>query len=143
MIGRLGDQGSINQKYDVAISTACGSLDFIVVQTVKDAEACMNFLRVNRIGRSTFIALDKMNAHQQARERNFNCPADAERLFDLITPKDNNLLNAFYFAVKDCLVAKDIKSATNIAFNSPQGKFRVVSLQGEIVELSGVMSGGG
>ena len=29
--GRLGDLGSIDEEYDVAISTACGQLDFIVV----------------------------------------------------------------------------------------------------------------
>ena len=29
--GRLGDLGAIDEKYDVAISTACGALDNIVV----------------------------------------------------------------------------------------------------------------
>lgn len=65
------------------------------------------------------MSLDKMQVHQANRERRFECPADATRLFDLITPKDKDLLNAFYFACKDCLVAQDIKSATHIAFNSP------------------------
>jgi structural maintenance of chromosome 4 len=51
-------------------------------------------------------------------------------------------LNAFYFAVKDTLVAEDIKIGTNIAFN--QGRnYRVVTLNGEMVEITGVMSGGG
>ena len=33
--GRLGDLGSIDPKYDVAISTACGGLDNIVVDTTE------------------------------------------------------------------------------------------------------------
>ena len=62
----------------------------------------------------------------------------------MITPKDEKFLNAFYFALKDTLVAADIKIGTHIAFNAVPGKkFRVVTLVGEIIELSGVMSGGG
>jgi chromosome segregation ATPase len=41
-------------------------------------------------------------------------------------------------------VTDDIKIGTHVAFNSVQNKtFRVVTLNGEIVEASGVMSGGG
>ena len=35
ILGRLGDLGGIDQKYDIAISTACGPLDNIVVETVE------------------------------------------------------------------------------------------------------------
>lgn len=43
--GRLGDLGSIDQQYDVAISTACGALKNIVVDTVDTAQKCANYLR--------------------------------------------------------------------------------------------------
>jgi len=36
--GRLGDLGKIDKKYDVAISSSCPQLDYIVVDSVKDAE---------------------------------------------------------------------------------------------------------
>ena len=58
--GRLGDLGTIEDKYDVAVSTACGYLDFIVVDTIKSAEECINYLREYRLGRSSFICLDKV-----------------------------------------------------------------------------------
>jgi structural maintenance of chromosome 4 len=62
----------------------------------------------------------------------------------LVTPKDEKIVDALYFALKDTLVANDIKEGTNIAFNSGQGKqYRVVTLKGELVEITGVMSGGG
>ena len=42
------------------------------------------------------------------------------------------------------MVANEIKEATNIAFNSSDGKnYRVVTLKGELIEMTGVMSGGG
>ncbi len=56
-----GDLGAIDEKYDVAISTACGALDFIVVETIDVAEKCVKFLRENNIGVATFIALDKVS----------------------------------------------------------------------------------
>lgn len=38
IIGRLGDLGTIDAKYDVAISTACSALNWIVVETANAAQ---------------------------------------------------------------------------------------------------------
>lgn len=59
IFGRLGDLGGIDSKYDVAVSTACGRLDQIVVDTVATAQQCIEFLKNNNAGRGTFIALEK------------------------------------------------------------------------------------
>lgn len=64
VIGRLGDLGGIDAKYDVAISNACGKLDNILVDTVDTAQACIESLRKNNVGSGTFIALDKMQKFQ-------------------------------------------------------------------------------
>lgn len=61
ILGRLGDLGGIDRKYDVAISTCCGRLDNIVVDCIKTAQDCIEFLRRNDLGRATFIALDKVS----------------------------------------------------------------------------------
>lgn len=44
-------------KYDVAISTACGGLDFIVVETTTTAQACVELLRTKQLGVATFLIL--------------------------------------------------------------------------------------
>lgn len=59
-LGFQGDLGAIDDKYDVAISTACGPLDNIVCDTMDTAQKCVNFLKRNNIGLATFIALDKV-----------------------------------------------------------------------------------
>lgn len=61
VLGRLGDLGGIDSKYDVAISTCCGALDNIVVTDVDTAQKCIQFLKDNNVGRAAFIALDKVN----------------------------------------------------------------------------------
>lgn len=60
ILGRLGDLGGIDNKYDVAISTCCGRLDNIVVTDVNTAQKCIQFLKDHNIGRGSFIALDKI-----------------------------------------------------------------------------------
>jgi len=44
-------------KYDVAISTACGGLDFMVVETTSAAQACVELLRTKQLGVATFLIL--------------------------------------------------------------------------------------
>ena len=56
-----GDLGAIDDKYDVAISTACGALDNIVCDSIDTAQRCITFLKHNNIGAATFIGLDKVN----------------------------------------------------------------------------------
>lgn len=61
ILGRLGDLGGIDAKFDVAISTCCGRLDNIVVEDVNTAQKCIQFLKDHNVGRATFIALEKVN----------------------------------------------------------------------------------
>lgn len=44
-------------KYDVAISTACGGLDYILVETTAAAQACVELLRRKNLGVATFMIL--------------------------------------------------------------------------------------
>ncbi|KAG7208913.1 hypothetical protein KM043_015093 [Ampulex compressa] len=141
IFGRLGDLGAIDAKYDVAISTACGPLDNIIVDTVATAQACITYLREHDIGRATFIPLEKQQRFLSKCHEKINTPEDAPRLFDLIKVEDERVLPAFYYSIQDTLVAKDLDQATRIAYG--QKRFRVVTLKGELIELSGTMSGGG
>jgi len=143
VLGRLGDLGTIPSEYDVAISTACASLDYIVTKTTEGAQMCMQFLRANNLGRASFIALDKMSEWSSRMNRVVTLPAEAPRLFDLIKPTSELALPAFYFAIKDTLVAKDLDSATRIAYEGDRAKWRVVTILGGLIDTSGAMSGGG
>lgn len=141
VFGRLGDLGGIDEKYDVAISTACGPLDNIVVDTVETGQQCISFLKRNNIGTATFIALDKMEKWRNQCEKSIQTPEHVPRLFDLVRMNDNRVKTAFYFALRDTLVANDLDQASRIAYG--RVRHRVVTLKGELIEPSGTMSGGG
>ncbi|XP_049659668.1 structural maintenance of chromosomes protein 4 isoform X3 [Accipiter gentilis] len=139
--GRLGDLGAISDKYDVAISSSCGALDNIVVDTIDTAQECVNFLKAKGIGVATFIALDKMAVWEKKMQK-IPTPENVPRLFDLVEVEDEKVRLAFYFALRDTLVANNLEEATRIAFRKEK-RWRVVTLQGQIIEQSGTMTGGG
>ncbi|XP_061861791.1 structural maintenance of chromosomes protein 4 isoform X2 [Colius striatus] len=141
LYGRLGDLGAINEKYDVAVSSCCGALDYIVVDTIDTAQHCVNFLKAEGIGVATFLALDKMAVWEKKMQK-ISTPENVPRLFDMVTVKDEKMRQAFYFALQDTLVASNLEEATRIAFQKEK-RWRVVTLQGQIIEQSGTMTGGG
>lgn len=141
IFGRMGDLGGIDEKYDVAISTACGPLDNIVVDTVDTATACIEFLKRNNIGQATFVALEKQEKYRDIYSRPFRAPENVPRLFDLIKVADDRVRPVFYYALQDTLVANNLEQAMRIAYG--RQRYRVVTLTGELIEIAGTMTGGG
>jgi structural maintenance of chromosome 4 len=124
--GRLGNLGTIEnlEKYDVAISTACTRLDNIVVSDMDTAQKCVEYLRSENLGtyvtglhlfltntRATFIILEKQRHLKEAAYARFAPPAHSERLFDLIKVQKEEVKLAFYFALQNTLVMKDLEGA--------------------------------
>ncbi|RXW12128.1 hypothetical protein EST38_g13726, partial [Candolleomyces aberdarensis] len=138
--GKLGALGAIDGKYDVAISTAAGGpLSNMVVDTVDQGKICIEYLRANNLGRASFMVLEKLPSSN--RMDPIQTPEGVPRLFDLVKPKDPMYRKAFYKALGDTLVADTLDQANRIAFGAR--RFRVVTLDGQIIETSGAMSGGG
>ncbi|CAG8530560.1 4925_t:CDS:10 [Paraglomus occultum] len=135
---RLGNLGVIDDKYDVAISTACSSLEYIVVDTVECGQSCIEYLRRQNLGRARFYILEKIPSQEMSR---IQTPENVPRLFDLVKPKDPRFAGVFYKALGNTLVARDLTQANRIAFGKT--RYRVVTLDGRLIEASGAMSGGG
>jgi structural maintenance of chromosome 4 len=136
--GRLGNLGTIDEKYDVAISTACPALDNMVVETVEVGQQCIDYLRKNNLGRANFILLDRLPRRDMS---TIYTPESVPRLFDLVKPKDPKFAPAFYSVMQNTLVAKDLEQANRIAYGAR--RWRVVTLDGQLIDVSGTMSGGG
>jgi structural maintenance of chromosome 4 len=136
--GRLGNLGTIDQKYDVAISTACPQLENMVVDTVESGQQCIEYLRKNNLGRANFILLDRLAKRDMSPVQT---PEDVPRLFDLVKPKDEKLRPAFFQVLTNTLVAEDLDQAERIAYGAK--RWRVVTLDGKLIDTAGTMSGGG
>ncbi len=136
--GRLGNLGTIDEKYDVAISTACPSLENMVVDSVEVGQQCIDHLRKNNLGRANFILLDRLAKRDLSP---IETPEKVARLYDLVKPKDVIFAPAFYSVMQNTLVAKDLEQANRIAYGAK--RWRVVTLDGQLIDVSGTMSGGG
>ncbi|RWR91590.1 structural maintenance of chromosomes protein 4 [Cinnamomum micranthum f. kanehirae] len=142
--GRLGDLGAIDAKYDIAISTACSGLDFIVVETTVAAQACVELLRRNNLGVATFMILEEqMPRHLHKLKEKVHPPEGVPRLFDLVNVADERMKVAFFAALGNTVVAKDLDQATRIAYGGNNEFRRVVTMDGALFEKAGTMTGGG
>ena len=63
-------------------------------------------------------------------------PEDVPRLFDLVKSKDPRYLTAFYHALRDTLVGRDLEQATRIGLQG-RTRYRVVTLTGQVVDIAG------
>ena len=108
-----------------------------MVDTVEQAQACIEHLRKNNIGRASFMVLEKLS---RIPAKPAQTPENIPRLFDLIKPKESKFAPALYKAVQDTLVAQDLTQANRIAYRE---KRKVVTLAGDLIEAFGTMSGGG
>ncbi|CAM9808190.1 unnamed protein product, partial [Phaeothamnion confervicola] len=141
--GRLGDLGSIADEHDVAVSTACGYLDHIVVETAADGAACVEFLRANDVGRASFVILEQLGHLASQMARPFAARGGCPRLYDLVRPADDRYRPAFYLGLRDTLVAPNLDVAVAVAYKGGRCVARVVTRDGQLIDQSGAMSGGG
>jgi len=110
----------------------------MVVDTVEAGQQCIEYLRKNNVGRANFIVLDRLPQRDLS---TIATPENAPRLFDLVNPKDPRFAAAFYSVLHDTIVAKDLTQANRIAYGAK--RWRVVTLEGGLIDKSGTMTGGG
>lgn len=128
--------GKVDKEYSTAMEVAIGGrMTHVVVDDEHVGSVAIELLKSSNAGRATFIPLSKI----QKAPTKLILPKEkgvidyAINLIDF----DDKYLNAFYYAVGDTLVVEDLSCAKKL-----MGKFRVVTLDGEIIEKSGSMTGG-
>lgn len=92
---------------------------------------------MNNAGRASFIVLERTSSVKQ----DVPTPENAPRLIDLIKVKHARYLSAFYYVVRDTLVAENLEQANRLAFG--KNRWKVVTLDGKVIDKAGTMSGGG
>ncbi|XP_045532093.1 structural maintenance of chromosomes protein 4-like [Pieris brassicae] len=131
--GRLKDVGNIEEKYETALKVACSRMNNIVVDTTTTAEKCIEIIKKHNLQRSTFIVIEKIKEIPELQKQK------APYLFELIQC-EAEYKKCFFFALNDTLVCRDLVEAEQLAFG--KDRKRVVTIDGKLIEKSGVMSGG-
>jgi len=110
----------------------------MVADTVESGKQCIEYLRKNNLGRANFILLDRLAKRDMSP---VPTPENVPRLFDLVKPKHDQLKPASFQVMTNTLVAEDLDQAERIAYGAK--RWRVVTLDGKLIDTAGTMSGGG
>ncbi|UCH87897.1 MAG: chromosome segregation protein SMC [Thermoplasmata archaeon] len=137
--GTIAELGNVNEKYNTALITAAGPrMQSIVVENDESAAKAINFLKKNKIGRASFLPLNKMVKGKPS-ARALMAVEDEKAVgfaIDLVE-FDSKFASAFWYVFGDTVVAKDLDAARKL-----MGGVRLVTLDGELIEQAGAMVGG-
>ncbi|MBR2255331.1 MAG: chromosome segregation protein SMC [Candidatus Methanomethylophilaceae archaeon] len=135
--GAIWELATVDKGYENALSVAAGGkMQAVVVEDDQVAADVISYLKKERMGRVTCLPLNKMRGGKpgaKALMAQNDCIGFAIDLIQF----DEKYYNAFWYALGDTLVVSDMNTARRL-----MGGIRMVTVQGELVEASGAMTGG-
>ncbi|MFD1647474.1 chromosome segregation protein SMC [Haloarchaeobius litoreus] len=133
--GAVAQLGSVAPDYATACETAAGGrMANVVVRDDVVGQQCIEHLKSRNAGRATMLPMNKM------RDRSLPSAPDVPGVVDFaynLIDFDDEYAGIFSHVVGDTLVVEDLDTARDM-----QGDFRLVTLDGDLVEKSGAMTGG-
>ena len=133
--GPVGALGSVTSEYAVACETAAGGrLANVVVDDDGVGAACIDHLKSRSAGRATFLPLTEMDDRGLPRTPSHPGVIDFARN---LVEYDDRYAGVFSYVLGSTLVVEDMDAARDL-----MGEHRLVTLEGDLVEQSGAMTGG-
>ncbi|MCT1795551.1 chromosome segregation protein SMC [Helcococcus kunzii] len=136
IVGVLAELIEIDEKYKQALDLALGSsLQNIVINNEIDGKYLINFIKNKNIGRITFLPINKIHGSKN----NINHPKAIDTLNNLVKndPKLDGIIDHF---LSRTILVENIEDAIVVS-NDIKG-YRVITLDGEIINSWGSMVGG-
>ena len=133
--GAVGDLGSVDGEYATACETAAGGrLANVVVADDEVGSTCISHLKSRNAGRATFLPITKMD------DRGLPALPDHPGVVDFarnLVEYDDRFSAVFSYVLGSTLVVENMSTARDL-----MGDFRMVTLDGDLIERSGAMTGG-
>ncbi|MGN0588733.1 MAG: chromosome segregation protein SMC [Ruminiclostridium sp.] len=139
--GTVADLISVDNRYSTAIEIALGAaLQNIVVDNEETAKRCIKYLKDNNGGRATFYPITSVKGSELKQEGLEN-EDGFEGLGSELVGYDSKYDGIIKSVLGRTAVVDDINSATFIAKKYGY-KFRIVTLDGQIINAGGSFTGG-
>ena len=133
--GTVGQLGGVSSEYTTACETAAGGrLANVVVDDDSVGQRCIEHLKSRNAGRATFLPMTEM--HSRSLPSAPDLPGVVDFAYNLID-FDPQYAEVFSYVVGDTLVVEGMETARDL-----MGEYRLVTLDGDLVEKSGAMTGG-
>ena len=132
---------TVDEKYAAAIETALGaSIQHIVTDNENDAKRAISFLKESKLGRATFLPLTAIKS-KPFPEEGLDDEYGFVDMADKLVTYDKKYDEIFKYQLGHIAVAEDMDCAIAIAKKFGY-KFRIVTLDGQIINSGGSMTGG-
>ena len=133
--GAVGQLGSVPDQYATACETAAGGrLANVVVDDDGVGQRAIEYLKQRNAGRATFLPLTEME--QRSLPSLPDDPGVIDFAYNLVE-FDTTYAGVFSYVLGSTVVVEDIETARRY-----MGRYRFVTLDGDLVEQSGAMTGG-
>lgn len=134
----------VEEKYALSLEVALGGAkDYVVVDNPNIAKACINYLKENNLGRVTFFPLDVIKPRFIDNET-LNELKTKEGFINVLSnlvSYDEMYKNIVFNQLGNVLVINNIDNA-NIISKVINNKYKIVTLDGEIINVGGSITGG-
>ncbi|MGG1514678.1 chromosome segregation protein SMC [Paenibacillus oryzisoli] len=142
--GAVAELVKVPQHVEIAIETALGAaLQNIVVETEADGREAIAFLKRRQMGRATFLPMNVIRGRSIS-EHEIGTLKAARGFVGIavnLVEFDNKYHNIFSSLLGNVVVAQTLEDANHIAAKA-QYRYRVVTLEGDVVNPGGSMTGG-
>ncbi len=133
--GAVGELGSVEPAYAEACETAAGGrLANVVVDDDEVGSTCIDYLKRRNAGRATFLPITKLDDRGLPRKPSLPGVVDFARN---LVAYDARYEPVFSYVLGSTLVVEEMATAREL-----MGDYRMVTLEGDLVETSGAMTGG-
>lgn len=144
IVGAVAELIHVPKKYEIAIETAlAGALQHIVTETEEDARMAIQFLKKHHYGRATFLPLSVIKHRSIASE--LESKLQMHRAFvgmaATVINYEKRFFDVMHYLLGNVIVASDLEGANEIA-RLVHYKYKIVTLDGDIVNPGGSMTGG-
>lgn len=144
IVGIVSDLMQVDNKYQEAISKSlAATMQNVVVQTSDDAKNAIRFLKNNKAGRATFMPIDAIKP-KFIDENNLYVARETNGFVDVATSLinyDEAYDNIFKHLLSTTLIVDGIDSGLEIS-KLLKRKYRIVTLDGDIINSGGTLTGG-
>ena len=141
--GLIADVVRCDKEYEVAIETAFGgAMQNVITGTREDAQYLIEYLKRTRSGQVTFLPIEALKPHYE-NDQIRSAARDKGALgfaIDLVN-YDKKFENVIHNLLGNTLIVDNIQNATQIARRYPRA-FKIVTLDGDVISVSGSMTGG-
>ncbi|MBW4571174.1 MAG: chromosome segregation protein SMC [Tolypothrix carrinoi HA7290-LM1] len=136
--GLVVQLGKVEPRYQLALEICAGGrLGHIVVEDDSIAAAGIELLKQKRAGRATFLPLNKINASKYVQDATLRYANGFVDYAVNLVECDRRYRDIFNYVFGNTVVFDSIEQA-----RKQLGLYRIVTLQGELLETSGAMTGG-